>query len=389
MFGSKKIATIVAAILSLCLVGMLTFQGAQMAQADPLDLTKGSCSVTVKLAEGEDTDVTVADLDLDYKLYRVADAEKTPGYEGYTFAPILSGSDAQFTGLFDEIQDLNDIITAGSPDPGQPTATEAYEALAQSAATLVAAEGSAIRPQYSASASSPLSNVDPGLYLMVAYGANLDGNELIDQNGQYVSKAVSSTQELTFLPTMIALPTQSVSGGWTSNVTIELKYETSPLPGTLEITKVLSSFEQNDQLVGTNGATFVFTIKGYESEAAYESDPGSFVYSNVASVDFDAIGVKTIAVTDVPIGVFVVVEEAYEGATYQIAADSSRTQTALVESAETPARVTFTNTFKRGPGNGNSGGAIIFSFEKAQNGDWIKNDPVIIDHSQSAREGGE
>lgn len=389
MFGSKKIATFVAAILSLCLVGMLTFQGAQMAQADPLDLTKGSCSVSVGLAEGDGDDVIVANLNLDYKLYKVADAERTPGYEGYTFAPITSGSDAQFPGLFGDIQDLNSTITAGTSASDQPTATQAYQKLAQKAAGLVAADGSTIRPQYTASASSPLDNVDPGLYLMVAYGANLTGSELIKQNDTYVSKAESSTQEFTFLPEMIALPMQSVSGGWTSNVTIELKYETSPLPGTLEITKVLSDFEQNNQFVGTNGATFIFSIKGYESEAAYKSDPGSFVYSNVASVDFDAIGVKTIAVSDVPVGLFVVVEEVYEGATYKNVSDSDEPETATIESAATPARVTFTNTFKQGAGNGNSGGAIIFSFEKAQSGDWIKNDPVIIDHSQNEPEGGE
>ena len=104
-------------------------------------------------------------------------------------------------------------------------------------------------------------------------------------------------------------------------------------PGELTITKTLNRIKEGDT------ATFVFQVEGVD-------DNGNTVYSNVTSLDFDAIGTRSVTLHDVPIGAKVTVTEVYSGSSYHLTANDAPEVVILSPEAEgAPVGVSFTNDY--------------------------------------------
>lgn len=382
MHVDRGIVAFVGMVLSLCLVGALAFQGVQKAQAAPLDLSR-SCSVQVALSG---TDEQPADLGLHYKLYKVAAVVQQSGYDAYTYAATNA-----FSALESEVADLASNATASG-----------YKALAQSAAGLIveAAEGSSpIAADYDCDAATAAPNVTPGLYLLVAYGADTLAENLATTNvlvpnqnaadegaSKYVSTAFSNAKRYDFAPEVVALPTKtpSADGGapnsadptdWVYDPTFTLKPTVTDRVGSLEISKRLLEFEQTEGVAG-NEATFVFEIKGYatrdDAVAAQTNPDVKPVYSNVASITFNAAGTSKAVVENIPAGIYVVVTEVYSGTSYQPTSTQPQegyivaTDNAVIEVA--PTSLGFENTYN---GSANKGGSVTNSFRFGEDEEWV------------------
>ena len=390
MLGNNKLVTLVAAILSLCLMGMLLFQGVQKAQADPF--SPGSKSYLDIQLSDDAGDVTVSDLGLWYKLYKVANVEQQAGYDAYEFEFITNGLlDIAYKG---DIEALNSI-TASSDD-----SAEKYKALANAAAEAIYNAQGSVSPAYNLEANGSQAGVDygvlPGLYLVVPYGSNTipegspaDTNVLVPNDSKsapypYVSKAYTETQKFTFNPQLLALPTTNTLNsadptGWNYNPTITLKPSIEPRKGSLTINKLISAGEYNNDDIGNNQVTFVFDIKGYTDEAHT-----NLAYTNVASIVINTKDGNSGSATidGIPAGLYIVVTERYTGNSYEaVTKDGQTTQIVATDStliddgtanATVGAFVDFENTYN---GTGNKGGSVTNTFAMGENGgwEWIKN----------------
>lgn len=356
----KRLATFIIAALSLCLVGSLAGLNIQKAQAASLNL-ETPCSVKVE---------PPADVTLKCKLYMVGTAEQQPGYDAYFFNPT------------EKFSSLDVDIKAAS----STTETGTYKELSQKVASMVATPANSITPSYVFNAGSS-QTVEPGLYFLVAYGENAvsntskDANVLVknsasgDSDSTYVSVAYSNTQKFTFTPELIAIPTKAPekgvvntanTGDWIYDQTVTLKPAITNRTGSLVINKKLLEFEKTES-VANNDATFVFDIKGY----ATVETTGTPIYSNVASVTFDAAGNKQAVVENIPAGLYVVVTEVYSGTSYELASNTSQTAQIVATDNLTvsvsPASVNFENVYN---GNPNEGGSVINSFQNEEGIGW-------------------
>jgi hypothetical protein len=126
--------------------------------------------------------------------------------------------------------------------------------------------------------------------------------------------------------------------------------------GDLEIVKILDTYEYRKK---TNegktrdiidNATFVFEVTAYESYD--EKGPvGQVVYHNYVSTTFKDSTSKTVLVKDIPVGSYVVVNEAYSGRSYAVVTDSTQTTVIRPDQA---ASVTFENEYDERHGGGGS-----------------------------------
>ena len=120
--------------------------------------------------------------------------------------------------------------------------------------------------------------------------------------------------------------------------------------GELKIVKSIAKYETSEP------ATFVFQI-----EAQKDGEP---VYSNYASITFDQPGTQSTLLTGVPVGAEVTVTEVYSGARYRGLTDAQSTTIVSLDSPDSPATVTFENTYGH---NGTGGHGIQNSFETKVN----------------------
>lgn len=374
-------------------MGMLLCQGVQKAQAKPLDLD-APCTINVSLG----INVSYADLpsDLCYNLYKVAGATQIAGYDAYQFVANAEGT--PFAKL--DIASLND----------RPTAAE-YSAVSDAAAKIIANATTPIEPSLvSEDAYAPLADVPAGLYLLVAYSPDAveDGKILTGPNeeGAYVSTAFSDSKVYTFSPQLIALPTKQADdngvintanpGDWITGttaypITITLKFDWEDRKGSINIHKLVSTFEQNNQGVGSNEVTFVFKIDGYKSRAEYyESQvPGSTIkptYSNVVHMMFNAAGEQVLEVSDIPMSLYLVVTEIYTGASYEIVGNTNIDEGYPKDPMDDEYNKTdfyFENT----PSNKvNNGGSVANSFNLGEDG-WVwSKDGVVQDNDEGGDE---
>lgn len=338
--SSKRLPYVVlAAILCLCLAGMLAVKGTVLARADSLNL-KQACSITVTMPPSEDMPTPPA---LVYDLYKVASAEASTGYDAYTFKK---------TPLFDGLS--GDMSKMDS---------EAYKNAAQQALSIVQNSDADITPYASAKVGQTAkipngsTNLESGLYLVVVHGNNPSskGEYIVSSDNSLKTIARSKTNVFSFSPELIAVPdrklgtsnnTSNSTAPWNYNVSAVLKASWTPLYGSLEITKTLNTFD------ATNGksATFLFNIEGVD-------DSGNVVYSNIVPIEFDGAKSETKVLDKIPGGATVTVKEVYSGADYKLV--SSPEKTVKVVADET-ASVQFVNDYH---GTTNSGGTIINSFE--------------------------
>lgn len=243
-----------------------------------------------------------------------------------------------------------------------------------------------------------VSDLDAGLYLLIARGEGLTIDEYVTQlpeaqeeesgterqEGSIATVAYTDEYIYTFLPELVALPNKeagpgnlagSADGGeWLYDFAIFMKPGREPRFGSLEIVKSLRTYETvedadhpEDEEGGTEldaqRATFVFDV-----EATLR---GRTVYSNVMSLTFDRPGEKRILIENkIPVGAEVTVTEVYSGASYTMTAADWTTPNVI--SATELASVTFTNDYNR---SHNSGHGIINHFQPEMDagGTWIYN----------------
>lgn len=266
------------------------------AQAAPAGMT-GSLAVQVPADDELGSSKVVVDA------YRVADVDGS-----YAFAATEA-----FEGL--------DVASA-------PDTADGWQQLAAEAQKMVEDAGGSIAPVATfeaagAGGASASRDVELGMYLLVP------------------QSVTGADFTFTFEPVLVAVP--STSTGYTHpssgtaeepyevlrDVTATLKMEATPRVGSLEITKTLSSYNAT-----LGPLTCVFQIEAVRG--------GKVVYSNVASVDFDAAGTKKALVEGIPSGSTVTVTEVYGGASYQV--QGSGVQMADVRADQTSS-VQFANDY--------------------------------------------
>lgn len=387
MLGSSKLVTLVAAILSLCLMVMLMGQGVQKAQAASLNLSQPS-SVGIQLSDdAAKADVSISDLDLRYMLYKVADAKAQEGYDAYTFAYPASAKHKLLD--IEDIDKLN-ANTSTATETSKLGASD-YDALAQKAAGVIvesAGTNSPIEADYNVSA-AVRNDIAAGLYVIVPFGADtvttpdsptanvLTTTKTTDTKETiYASNAYTATQKLIFKPQLVALPTKDVDqvtgsinsanpGEWIYYPTLTLKPTIEPRKGSLTINKLITTSEYNNENIGNNEATFVFDIKGYTDEAHT-----NLVYTNAASVVINTKNGNSGSATigNIPAGLYVVVTETYTGTSYEAVTKDGQTaqiiptDNTLIDGtgSTTPGvSVDFENTYNN---NGNKGGSVTNTF---------------------------
>lgn len=157
------------------------------------------------------------------------------------------------------------------------------------------------------------------------------------ETGMYLVKAQSvDAQEnhYDFTPYLISLPNNHYyttgDDSWVYDVVTGLKPEQTPLYGSLQINKILQTYNAT-----LEGASFIFSVEAVRN--------GQSVYSNVVSLQFDAAGEKSLVIEGLPAGAEVTVTEVYTGASYTAVSEKEQRVTIPTGGAKEPAEVTFIN----------------------------------------------
>ncbi|HBN55403.1 MAG TPA: hypothetical protein DD414_01375 [Lachnospiraceae bacterium] len=357
----RVLCPVLACVLALGTVVAAPLWKEEVQAAGVIDLEK-KCSVTVTPmdAAGDSEfleDFAKADVVVD--LYQVAKAKEVAGYDTYTY---------DFESDYKSLEEaaLKENIT-----------NEEWKALAQDAAKIAvgAEDGTTLTPVLAGQElSTPIKDLDCGLYLVIARGRNLteaakyvkyteteDGKKVLD------TIAMFSQYIYTFAPILISLPTKesvdgSIStanpGDWIYDPTISLKWEADRRFGPLEIVKSLQAQEMSEP------ATFVFSV-----EAVLD---GENVYSDVVTITFTEPGEQVVLIEDkIPVGAEVTVTEVYSGAVYTILNDVSQTVTIA---ADQVVGVQFINNYSR---TEHGGGSVVNHFDHTDAGwswSWTRDD---------------
>ena len=147
---------------------------------------------------------------------------------------------------------------------------------------------------------------------------------------------------------------------------IGLKAEGEPQYGRLNITKVLSNY--NETLGRTS---FVFQVEGRD-------ETGALVYSNVISTTHEGAGSETVTLEKIPAGLTVTVTEVYSGASYELVDSGEKdvliwSDAAVASGEHSEASVSFANRY----GGGNRGGyGVTNHFDSDGSGGWKWVNPV-------------
>lgn len=285
-------------------------------------------------------------------LYKVADAVKEEGFDSYRYKLLDSFGNLEIR------KDMNN---------------EEWHLLAQQAAAIALEDngGNVTSVVTGAPAGQPITQEDSGsdlcagLYLVIARGENVGEYVMpvTDEDGRQgiATLAWSDEYVYTFAPELISLPgligndetgSGEEPGGsgpdtshgdedggevnrnsgyqWVYDPKVNLKPERALRFGSLEIVKVLSSYEteawKNQELVLEEireNAVFVF---GIEAELN-----GRNVYSDVLTVSFDEPGRRVLLVEKLPVGAEVTVTELYSGSGYSPEGEKTKTLTIIAK----------------------------------------------------------
>lgn len=339
-FGKKYFAKIAACILVVA--------GLSISTAYASEIVSGkTCTLTLCIDESGSYAKDLAEVNLNAKLYKVADVNGDGTYTALTAYEGL-GLETAFTAEAEEAtfywssfwngvaKDAADIVTGETAENETENTT-------------------AISPDYSFTLKNTgaQESIAQGMYLVMVDDVSANGSDY------------------TFSPILVCLPTNPylmnvsedvADDAYWYEVTATLKPELDLEYGSLEIVKTLTSYNTS-----LKDVTFVFLI-----EATDES--GNVIYSNVASTTHSAAGTKSAIVEEVPIGVDITVTEVYSGASYTVSGESTKTTKV---SAEEMAQVEFTNTYddKLIPGYG-----VVNHFEKSEEEGWTWTQ--LTDNSQ-------
>ena len=295
----KRIKQGTAAVLAL----MLTVPGIMYtAQAATGIDTDRDCSVSFQL---DGTFQELESLEIPVNLYQVAQVDETGTYEAVTGFESL------------DLESVDD----------QTTAQEWEEKAAQ--AVQIIEDGDNIQPARTTTVEEGAQGLSTGMYLVEA------------------QQVQSSEYTYSFTPYLVSLPNNYYSSSgddtWVYDVTTGLKPEQEVRYGSVQINKTLDTYNAT-----LGGASFIFSVEAVKD--------GETVYSDVVSLVFDGPGTKSVEVGNIPAGAQVTVTEVYSGSSYQIVGNYVAT---AVISAETPAQVSFANTYD---GSNNGGSSIVNHF---------------------------
>jgi hypothetical protein len=334
-------------LVSLLLIGCLTLAlPLSGGTAGAIDLTQ-PCSLTVHPGNFEDLDQA----DVVFDLYLVAQVESDGIYDTYSYQATPA-----YTSLSDRLEAQDELDN------------QVWKELALDAAEITLASGQSISKAVDgASVDTAVEELDCGLYLLIARGADIENyvTTVTDSEGNESIATIAHSDEYvyTFAPELISLPSKAADengvistanpGSWLYDMEVTLKPEQAIRFGDLEIVKTVTDFVAGDS------ATFVFSIEGTIN--------GEVVYSNVAALTFDAAGQQRILLADqIPVGATVTVTEIYSGARYTLSSDATQ-QTVILNPDEGTASVSFTNTYD---GSNRSGNGVINHFAQDENGNW-------------------
>ncbi|MCM1025822.1 MAG: hypothetical protein NC432_05275 [Roseburia sp.] len=304
------------------------------------------------------------------ELYRVADVEKTAGYDDYDYKSAVAA---------DATDPFADIVTAANEYIRSETAktAEQWDALARQAAETVrkswtSESANRINAAYTDNVANEVTDITAGLYLLLIRDPGSDFKMVGDN---VVTVVRTANYEFEFAPALVSLPihqeTTDAAGAyngyvWNYSPSVTPKYGIAYRYGSLEIVKNLLTYQ------GDEPATFVFQVESSYTDGRAAAD---FNYSNVVTLSFDANSPasQTIRLENAfPMGAQVTVTEIYSGSTYALTAgdDGERTLTLTESPATTDAagnivipadtvRAEFTNDYNS---SGNNGGAVVNSF---------------------------
>lgn len=339
-------------MVGICAVGPMT-SGA--APSEPVDLTR-KCSVTVvpvdlTIPEKAEYWEDMQKAHIVLELYKVAEAEKLPGYDTYTFRP-----EAEYDSL--NISEYEDL---------QKLKAEDWEELAQKAAEItLERSGGPLEPlrepEPVRADGTKLEGLDAGLYLIVARDRELEraacvkriqqeiaeGDAPEDGSAQTAGKLVtianSQRYEYAFTPQLLALPAKEAYEGeintanprpWVYGAEVYLKSGRSPRYGALEIVKTLRSYEAVEGTI--EPVTFVFRVVGRLD--------GEIVYNEVDSITFTEEGSGRTRLEGIPATAEVTVTEEYSGVSYTQTVPPNNGSVVQIIAADGTAEAEFENVY--------------------------------------------
>lgn len=297
-----------------------------------------SCTLTVSV-EGSGYEEDFNEMKIPAALYKVADVDVSGRYKA-----VGAFEEMDFSGLGSET-DAAAWMTYAEEAAGY---LEGAEALPKK--EVAKEEGS------SASARAVFDNLATGLYLVVPEAT---------YNPDYTVRYLF-TPYLTALPSSEYALTGAGSDEWNYDTVIGLKAEGEPQYGRLNITKVLSNY--NETLGRTS---FVFQVEGRD-------EAGALVYSDVISTTHEGAGSETVTLPRIPAGLTVKVTEVYSGASYELVDSGEKdaliwSDAAVASGEHTEASVSFTNRY----GGGNRGGyGVTNHFDADGSGGWRWVNPL-------------
>lgn len=352
-FRNQTAYRLMSALLAFALVFGLSVAAPKISgeAADPIDFNR-TCSLKALAGSPEQAEELAGKLRID--LYQVASAQPVSVYDTYSY---------EFLPGFEEAEGM---YNAKEPD---------WQSVAQKAAELVFAEDSGIQPVVSGMAEDLFSDLNCGLYLIIARGDGLEAAEYRttvkqkDEEGNVREKlatlAYSDTRTYTYEPELISLPSRQATaedgtihnttagdGAWIYDMSVTLKPSEEPRYGSLEIVKTLQSYETGSE------ATFIFQIDAVLN--------GENVYSNVIPITFTSAGENRVVIDRIPVGAQVTVKEVYSGLHYEVETPDTVTPGQPIQ-LDRVLQVDFTNAYADKPGEG---GAITNRFEYTLENGW-------------------
>lgn len=288
--------------------------------AKAVDLSR-SCSLYIDL-NGKNQYPDLREVELQADLYMVAPAVPVEGYDAYTYGELA----AEFGSL-----DLEHVKTQSD-----------WGDLAQQAMKLTI--DNSLTPYSTEAVYQRITDLAPGLYLVVVHGANMSPNEYVreitDDEGNVIlsGSASSSICSYLFSPEFVTLPGKSAGfddelqssrpEDWMYDVKIYIKTGPADRFTSLEIVNSLDKYMEGSP------ATAIYQI-----EATLN---GNVVYSDVVEVTVnDDSCTNSVLIDEIPIGSEVTVTEVYSGGCYTLVSDATQSTTAERGQVST---VTFTNT---------------------------------------------
>ena len=359
------------------------------------DGTKCTLNFTLPQFSGEDAERAELLSKLEVDVYKVAGIEQETGYDSYHY---------------------KDVATVGEADQAKVDVLKTYVGLKTldndkwNELAEIFADASLGTPQTAKASggSISLSNLDPGLYLIVPR----DADHKTEKSDEGYSIADTTVFEYEFKPQLISLPSPSdlrddkwkiddkidsfvmtpsmmtsdaAAEGWLTTVEVMLKPQREYRLSSLVIRKRLDSYQAG------RAATFVFRVSGKLDDKTYE---------NVAAITFtNEGGLKQVVLDNIPVNMEITVEELTGAATSFIAVGDTVKTTVINPPNQVAASVEFENDRGNEEPHGHGVDNKFIYNEKSKT--WEKDDkldhstryediiPIPADNDQTGTDAGE